>query len=431
MSTMTGTMRRAILCGVVGSIVAIGGAVIARADVSSDKPGAILIFPKIVVDTSGVLGPPTDTEIQITNTTLNAPASARCWLVDATSRCTNAPDIACTQVTEASSSPRCPANGVCAPHWSETDFQLTLTKRQPISWKASEGLNPLPCDDPSKPACAFGEDNRGTNAPRVQDDPFIGELKCVQVDADTNQPTVGFDPANNFGGDLKGEVTIVSASGDTEDGIDARKYNAITLAVNPGNPPPQDDGVTPLILGGPNGNYDGCPSVLIVDDFFDGATLTTHHGAQTNQVRSDLTFVPCAEDFRIQENNLGGATLQFLVFNEFEQRFSTSTSFSCFSEIRLSDIDTRPGPTGDAQSIFNVNVQGTVSGQIRIRPVAGTTNANTIVAVLENFIDDCTNGPTNPITGERQCSAASNVHFAGTSDQADELFISPLGLNGP
>jgi hypothetical protein len=425
-------MRRAILSGVVGSIVAIG-AVVARADVQSDKPGAILIFPKIVVDTAGLLGPPTDTEIQITNTTLASQVSARCWFVDATSRCTNAPATACTLLTEADpTTRRCPTSGVCAPHWSETDFQLTLTKRQPISWKASEGLNPLPCDDSSNPACAFvGEDNRGTSAPRVQDDPFIGELKCVQVDVDTNQPTVGFDVANNFGGDLKGEATIVSATGETENGIDARKYNAITLAANPNNPPPVDDGVTPLILGGPNGNYNGCPNVLIVDNFFDGATLTTHGGSQTNTVRSDLTFVPCSEDFRVQENNLGGATLQFLVFNEFEQRFSTSTSFSCFAEIPLSDIDTRPGPLGDAQSIFNVNVQGTVSGQIRVRAVAGATQGNTVVGILEKFIDECDEGPTNPLTGERQCSAASNLHFAGTRDQPDFLNISPLGLNGP
>ena len=60
-------------------------------------------------------------------------------------------------------------------------------------------------------------------------------------------------------------------------------------------------------------------------------------------VRTHLTLVPCSEDFNLQAPIT--TAVQYLVFNEFEQRFSTSRSVRCFSEIVLSDIDTRPGPT--------------------------------------------------------------------------------------
>ena len=74
MSTKTGNMRWAILSGVVGTVIALWAVGSARADVASDEPGAILIYPKIFVDTHGVFGPPTDTEIQVTNTSNSFPS---------------------------------------------------------------------------------------------------------------------------------------------------------------------------------------------------------------------------------------------------------------------------------------------------------------------------------------------------------------------
>ena len=58
------------------------------------------------------------------------------------------------------------------------------------------------------------------------------------------------------------------------------------------------------------------------------------------RVGTDLTLVPCTEDFENQRPELSKTTAQFLVFNEFEQRLSTSTTVECFKEIRLSNIDT-------------------------------------------------------------------------------------------
>jgi hypothetical protein len=442
MSTMTGHLRRTILIGVFATLAVAGAVRLARADVASDKPGAILVFPKIVVDTSGVLGPPTDTEIQITNTS-NSVISARCYLIDATSHCSNAKvcsnartttctsdsdctggsciAAACTVAAIANGAAvgegGCPAGGTCVgpcnPRLVENDFRMTLTKRQPVSWKASEGLSSFPCDpltNPEAVGCPNGLSNVGSDGspsrvPRVQEDPFIGEIKCVEVDPSTFQPSTGLDPINNFVGDLKGEATIVSASGTA---VDARKYNAI--GIQSAGPFSNNNDDT-LAVGGSAPEYNGCPKALILDSLFDNAPVTTHSGGLTGEVVTDLTFVPCTEDLATQSPS--AATLQFTVYNEFEQRFSTSIGFSCFKEVQLSDIDSRPGSFGNGQSIFNFQVQGTLSGQIKIRPVAGALTDNRVLAISEEFWE-CSGGP------DAMCSAATNVNLvqgAGNGDQ--------------
>jgi hypothetical protein len=417
MSTMMGNMRRAILTGAVSAVIALFALGVARADVTSDRPGAVLIFPKIVVDTSGVFGPRTDTELQLTNTS-DSVVSARCFLVDATSHCSNNPRQACTPETEASGTPRCTGGGVCLAGWATTDFRLTLTKRQPIAWKASDGLDPFPCDGLND-FCHDNQSNKGSDGSlsrilSVQEDPFFGEMKCVEVDPSTFEPTIGFNPANNAGGDLKAEVTIVSkGSGGT---VDARKYNAIALESTTF----QDGDPDTLVVGGPGAEYNGCPNVLILDHFFDGAVIHTHGRPSTSSasVTTDLTVVPCGEDLSTSGlNSLTPITLQFLVFNEFEQRFSTSTNFSCFREIQLSDIDTRVGPFGNSQSIFSVAVEGTLSGQTRIRSVAGPNSGNTIVGIAEEFWTGA--GPNGRFTD------ATNIHFTGTRDQGDTIVLHP------
>ena len=79
--------------------------------------------------------------------------------------------------------------------------------------------------------------------------------------------------------------------------------------------------------------------------------------------------------------------MQFLVYNEFEQRFSASKRVTCLTELPLSDIDTRLGPTDDFASIFNVQVEGTLTGQTVMRSVAGTetTRGHGILAIAEEF----------------------------------------------
>ncbi len=452
MSTMTGHLRRATLWGVVGILAVLGLTKAGRADVASDKAAAILIYPKIVVDTEGILGPPTDTEIQITNTS-NQIVGARCYLIDSTSHCSNTftcsndRGVLCTSDNQCDGGhcvpAACTAAGVaegrapghggclqggacvgpCSPRLVETDFRLTLTKRQPVSWKASEGLRVFPCDEtPCVPPGGNGqaESNAGSSVPGVQEEPFVGELKCVQAKASDFTPSIGLDPANRFAGDLKGEATIVSTAGQLPAGVsarqilpaaavDARKYNAIGIQSTGTN-----NGDDTLMVGGATPEYNACPKALIVDNLFDNATVTTHGGSSVGQVTTDLTFIPCTEDLSTQMPT--GATLQFLVYNEFEQRFSTSIGFSCFKEVQLSDIDTRPGSFGNAQSIFNYAVQGTLSGQTRIRPVASATTDNRILAVSEEFWS-CETGP------DGTCSAAANVNLVPGTGNGDQICL--------
>jgi hypothetical protein len=331
----------------------------ARADVTSTNAAAILVFPKIVVDTTTETGEVTDTIIQITNTS-SAPVNVRCFWVDANGHCSNTGRI-CNPVGDPADT-TCTQFEFCAPGWQETDFSFRLTPKQPIAFTASEGLPNLPLSDfPNN-----GQFSGGSILP-VSEDPFVGELKCVEVD-DSEQPTDQ--------NDLKGEATIeeVEAAPQTLD-VDSEGYNAIGIQAIAG----QNDGNDVLVLGQ---EYNACPNILILDHFFDDAKEPSSAG---RYVRTDLTLVPCSEDFNTQAPIT--TTVQFLVFNEFEQRFSTSRSVRCFSEIVLSDIDTRPGPTGDEQSIFNVAVQGTLTGQTLIRGVSdsATTYGHGLLAIAEEF----------------------------------------------
>jgi len=138
--------------------------------------------------------------------------------------------------------------------------------------------------------------------------------------------------------------------------------------------------------------FGGCPNVITLNHFFDGANVVTHDNEVEGKVESELTIVPCQRDYLTQTFNGPDITVQFLVFNEFEQRFSTSTKVSCYKEVRLSDIGDalQPGPANDQFSIFNVGVEGTITGMSRLRSVAGPNidgyDGRTILALLtENW----------------------------------------------
>lgn len=412
MSNMTAKKWRLTLLSLATGMGMLAGGQAAYG-IGSDVSGAIIVFPKVFVDTSGVFGPPTDTEIQITNTS-NSVISARCFWVNATSHCSNAPSVACTPETFRD---RCPAGGICVEGWTEVAFRFTLTKRQPISFNASDGLPNFPLSDSRGLGGQSNTNSDGSPSavPGVPEDPFFGELKCVEVDPTDFLPTIGFNPGNNAAGDLAGHATIVSASSGL---VDARKYNGVVLESTTIND--RDD---TLVLGGAGAEYEGCPSVLLLNHFFDNATISSHRVAgaftQNNSVVTDLTVVPCSEDFRLQENNLGGAVLQFLVYNEFEQRFSASMRFDCFKEIQLSDIDTRAGTSDNNKSIFNVAVQGTLSGQTRVRAVRGTERANGVLGIAERFFSCGSSGPGGI------CSSAENLHVTGSRDLSDYIILNP------
>jgi hypothetical protein len=366
--------------------------------VTSTNGAGLVVFPKLVVDTRGSEATGTDTIIQLTNTS-NEPVNVRCFLVNANGHCANSGTI-CNPEGDPTLN-RCSELEQCVPGWQETDFRLRLTPKQPIMWTVGRGLEKLPLAD--VPTNGYFNDGNIVPAP---EDPMVGELKCVQV---------GEDEAPVDRNDLIGEATIETVARPFDSGpprvhVDSRGYNAIGIQAIEG----ENDGNNTLVLGQ---EYNACPNVLILDHFFDDADEPSIVG---DKVRTHLTLVPCSEDFNLQAPI--STTVQFLVFNEFEQRFSTSRSIRCFSEIVLSDIDTRPGPHGDAQSIFNVNVQGTLTGQTLIRGVAdsATTYGHGLLAIAEVF--QCPSF-TTPEPGVPIFSSAYVAHQRGARTQLDYVYL--------
>jgi hypothetical protein len=336
-----------------------------RPSVTTNNPAGVVYYPKLRVN---VLDPGgTDTIIQLTNTS-DFLTRVHCFYVNANGHCSNDSDTICTDATFRDD---CPAGGRCIPGWQETDFRLTLTKRQPISWSVNQGLSELPLN--STPGQGDPPQFNEGNIPPAPENPFMGELICIQVDVATELPTDR--------NDLKGEATIITTGGGD---VDARKYTAIGIPAIEGA---QDGDPNTLNIGGPDAEYNACPNILTLNHFFDNASVTSHGGTVVGPVRSEITVVPCANDFLHQDLNITTAVLQFLIYNEFEQRFSTSTRVTCFRETLLSDIDTRPGEDGNEFSIFSAGVQGTLTGHSTIRPVVGPDvdgyDANSVVAILE------------------------------------------------
>ena len=397
------------VCAMLGGVFLWAGT--AAADVTSDEAAGIVVFPKILVnDDIGV-----DTLIQLSNTS-EEQVYVQCFYVNANSHCTNVPERVCNTnddcsldvVTLGAGGGATLPGGFCLPGWLEVDFAFQLTPRQPIAWIASEGLPFFPLDGIEKVG-VDGLFNADSAIPPVSEDPFMGELKCIQVGPD------GTPIDRN---DLKGELTIVTANMEL---LDARGCNAVGIQAVEGA---EGHGDNELVLGE---EYNSCPNILILDHFFDDAVEPIN----SDVVRTHLTIVPCTEDFEIQDLGLFNITVQYLIFNEFEQRFSASRPVRCFSEIPLSDIDTRPrsltdtdpASTGDLRSIFNINVQGTLTGQTRIRGVHPREDAPEgvgfgIIAVAEEFhrsdVDDLSS---------TVASACFNVHQSGVREHPDFIRI--------
>ncbi len=348
---------------------------LADADLASDKAAAILVYPVILVSDKDCV----DTTVQISNTS-NDPVDARCFYVNATGRCSNN-GLQCFTGADC-------GGGICVPTWRETDFRIRLTARQPVIWLASEGLSTrqagpsgltFPLDGIYRKGPS-GQSNAGSLVPPVSDNPFLGELKCIAVD-DTDHPT---------------DRNVLVGSAITEEGcecLDVTRYNAIGIQAIQG----ANNGDNTLVLGD---EYEACPNTLILNHFFDGAADPT----TGETVVGNLTLVPCSENFVRQDNDLTLIVAQFLVFNEFEQRFSTSTRVQCYASMPLSNIDT----TQAERSIFSVGVAGTLTGQTRIQGVS-TGGGHGLLGV---YFD---------LHGVQ--STAANLHFQGITDQPDFIYL--------
>jgi hypothetical protein len=393
----------------IATALVISGGQVVRADVQSDRPAAIVVYPDIDVDVSGGV----DTVIRLTNTNQLTPILAWCFFVDANSHCSGGTNDGHVCTTD----PSLCAGGFCVPGWQETDFRITLTASQPIEWLASQGLadgdlplasgvcqrNPLrACGGDSDcnpfPGGTCTQSNAGTRIPPVPEDPFEGELRCIAIDSN------GVPVARN---DLKGEGILETA---TTSNLDVASYNAIGIQAT-GAP---SGATNELVIGpGSSGEYNGCPNYLILNHFFDDANDPVPNSQDTS-VTTDLVLVPCSADYLRQIP--GAAVVQYLVFNEFEQRFSTSKTVKCFQEIQLCNIDTPQC----SNSIFNVAVAGTLTGQTRLNPIGIPIPAPN-AAIPSGLLGIAVEHHSQSSGLER--SAAFNLHMQGQRDAADTITI--------
>lgn len=346
----------------------------ASAESTTERSSSILIFPKIVYDSSR------DTIIQISNTS-NSMVHAHCFYVDATPICLGSGD--CLAGT---------CSGVCQPQWQEVDFNIWLTKQQPTHWAAGVGRFTNPSDEPcDRTTGKYDCDGAGLDpgrVPPVASFPFQGELRCIEVDQ---------SGAPISGNHLKGEGTIVYNDGQ------ATKYNAVGLLGEPFS----NNGDNVLCLGGgvsddcPSGaEYEGCGQKAILSQFAGGADNPIF--ADLSSVQTQVTLVPCRADYERQEATR--IVVQFIGVNEYEQRFSASTTVDCWRSFLLSDIS----------NIFGVLVSQTRFVETQMRPSDAANSG--FVGISEEYH---TIVPIDGLTAR----VAFNLHEQGTRDKTDLIFI--------
>ena len=124
-------------------------------------------------------------------------------------------------------------------------------------------------------------------------------------------------------------------------------------------------------------------------------------GNGDSTVANELTLVPCREDFETQTP--ARVVVQFLIFNEFETRSSTSTTVECWGNIKLDDLP-----------IFTVNTQLSRFLQTTMRPAASDSG---FVGVLEEF---------HYQPGVGVARSAQNLHVVGQR-QITDLIVIPEG----
>ena len=286
--------------------------------------------------------------------------------------------------------------GECAPQWSAQNFTFTLSPNQPFGWVVSGG---------AAPAVAPGADGI---VPPVNADYFLGELKCIEVNNAADELPLN---AN----DLIGNATIYKVDAGTS--FDVQAYNAVGIQALSEDGSAQSD--TIMCLGETTGSadcataeYGQCPSKLLLDHWFHGAQVS-----DTQTVEPSVAFVPCSQN--IAELEPAELVLQFLVFNEFEQRLSGSTTVECYRESLLANLDKRAGQ--EDFSIFSASVQGTLTGLTHVRAVVGGSSEQGygVLAIGEDLLIDSAEGRN-----------AFNVHYAGVNDGVGDV-VRYESLTGP
>ncbi|MBI3784659.1 MAG: hypothetical protein HY270_14800 [Deltaproteobacteria bacterium] len=302
----------------------------ARADVTTDDAGSIVIYPKVVSDGTR------DTLIQLSNRS-NMPVFVHCFYVNTAGRCSATTEQRCRLDGD------CPSGESCARTCDANDFDVLLTAQQPTMWRASTGrlasLTPGPCRIGQTCGCSIDVASGQQICPGLEAAPsnspytpavggeFEGELKCYQTDVN------GFPIPGNA---IKGTAILENVSNGQ-----ISEYNALTVSANadPVVGVNQGQDLQLNYSGGGAGEYNYCPSNLVFTHYGDQAV-----DAFTNAtVSTEITLVPCTE--LIEERAPTPVTVSFLGFNEFEQRFSADAiSFDCYFSRSLADIPSEGQP---------------------------------------------------------------------------------------
>lgn len=363
MRTIQGVRASWLLGALVGSLVAVGAA---QAEVYTERPGSILIFPKVVRDGTR------DTTIKLTNTG-SMLEHVRCYYIN------GAPDR------------------TGAPLCGETNFDLTLTRQQPTHWTVGTGRRVM-IGDP------FGSDGAGFDPGLIPPAPvpFTGALVCYEVDS--NGDPIGMNR-------LKGEAVLVTTlTGDSS------QYNAVAVpALNAPAPPPS----TPSNLDLNNVEYGACPAAMRLNAIPDGSldpavTATGAAGicelggtpgaicttdadcaggtcALNSSVVTNLTFLPC--NLNLSDGIRGTTTLNFTIWDEFEVMLSgATTTFACWTSFNIGDISTL------RSSLLSGGGIQTLFAHARILP------STPVVGVAERFTTD---------SAGNVAAAANNLHVEG------------------
>ncbi|MEO8601046.1 MAG: hypothetical protein ABI629_00570 [bacterium] len=314
--------------GAVLAAMALWGAQ-AEAGVSSDKPGSVVMWPKVIADGTR------DTVITLTNTR-NEQAYAHCEYVQALGLCSITGDFCDPQATVAGSPGLCPTltGNVCVSQWQSADFDVVLTRQQPTMWRVSTGRVYDPfltgggaCVDtigpPTRQSCP-GLFLIGMVPPALQ--PFRGELRCFQVASDGSAL-----PSNG----LKGEA-VLETLGSTQ----ISEYNSINVE---GLAAPTVAGVVRLN----DIEYSACPEAVEVSHYAQGAddlvastidpTVCTGSGCP---VEAEITIIPCRADFINEEGARFATDIRYT--NEFEQTLSVEPTFDCWANFDLRDLPFAP-----------------------------------------------------------------------------------------
>lgn len=303
-------VRAGWLVGALGVTLLIGGAAGAQLTMSSERPGSLLIFPKVTCNGQR------ETVIQVANTG-NMPDTVHCFYLN------GAPG----------------RNG--RPVCTSTDFWINLTKQQPTHWHVCTGRSPVSPGSPDSATIDGVSDSAGLSPGLIPEvaSGFVGALVCAETDED------GVPVVMNS---LKGEATIEGP------GPNVAKYNGIAFT---GKNSSSND----LVLDLDNSEYAACSagarlnfipaaqtdpvieelgtngrcSITTNQGCGNGAPCPTGESCRTglSSVANNVTVLPCNLDFA--GGSASVVTLNFDGFDELETHFSGSTTLACWGTFTL------------------------------------------------------------------------------------------------